>query len=188
MKKGWVVFGIIVLFVIIIFGTYITNYNRLVTLNESIDSSWAQVENQYQRRLDLIPNLVNIVKGYAKHEKEIFVQVAEARSKLLNAKTTAEKVSATNELETVLGRLLAIAENYPNLKANENFIRLQDELAGTENRIAVERQRYNEVVRAYNILVQRFPSNIVASIAGFQKKDIYFKSEDKAKTVPKIEF
>jgi LemA protein len=187
--KGWIVFLLVVIVLaIIVIGTYISNYNRLVALNESIDGAWAQVENQLQRRLDLIPNLINTVKGYMKHEKEIFTYIADARSKLINAKTTNEKVKAANELEVALGRLLAIAENYPQLKANENFIRLQDELAGTENRIAVERMRYNEIIKNYNIMIRRFPSNIVASIAGFQKKDIYFKAEEAAKQVPKVEF
>lgn len=188
MKKGWIIFGSIVILILIIIGTYVTNYNRLVTFNESIDSSWAQVENQLQRRLDLIPNLINTVKGYMKHEKDIFVHVADARSKLLSAGTTDEKVKAANTFESALGRLLAIAENYPRLKANENFIRLQDELAGTENRIAVERMRYNEVVRGYNILIKRFPSNIVANITGFQKKDMYFKAEERATKPVKVEF
>ncbi len=187
-NKGLVIISIVMIFILILIATYVTNYNKLVTLNESIDSSWAQVENQYQRRFDLIPNLVNTVKGYAKHETEIFTQIAEARAKLSGARTTIEKVRATNELEGALARLLAIVENYPNLKANENFIRLQDELSGTENRITVERQRYNEVVRMYNIMIRRFPSNIIASMSGFEKKDIYFKSKEAAKTTPKVEF
>ena len=188
MKKGLVVLGVIVLLVLIIIGTYVSNYNKLVSLNESISSSWAQVENQFQRRLDLIPNLINTVKGYMKHEKEVFENVANARAKLAGAKTIDDKVKSANEFEGALSRLLAIAENYPQLKANENFMRLQDELAGTENRIAVERMRYNEIVRAYNIMTVRFPGNIVASISGFQKKDIYFKAEEKAKGVPKVSF
>lgn len=188
MKKVWIILGVIVVLVLIVPGIYVTNYNRLVTMNESIDTAWSQVENQLQRRYDLIPNLVNTVKGYAKHEKDVFTNIAEARSKLAGAKTTIEKVQAANQVETALARLLAIAENYPQLKANENFIRLQDELAGTENRIAVERMRYNETIRIYNILVQRFPSNIVASMSGFQKKDAYFKAEEPAKSAPKVNF
>lgn len=188
MKKVWIILGVIVVLVLIVPGIYVTNYNRLVTMNESIDTAWSQVENQLQRRYDLIPNLVNTVKGYAKHEKDVFTNIAEARSKLAGAKTTIEKVQAANQVETALARLLAIVENYPQLKANENFIRLQDELAGTENRIAVERMRYNETIRIYNILVQRFPSNIVASMSGFQKKDAYFKAEEPAKSVPKVNF
>jgi len=188
MKNVWIVLGSIVGVVVIIGGMYASYYNKLVTLNESITGAWAQVESQYQRRLDLIPNLVNTVKGYAKHEKDVFIAVADARAKLGGAKTTNDKAKATGELDGAISRLLMIAENYPQLKANENFIRLQDELSGTENRIAVERQRYNEVVRVYNIIVQRFPSNIVASMGGFQKKDAYFKSEEAAKTAPKVSF
>jgi LemA protein len=188
MKKSWIILGGVVAAVLLIAGIYVTNYNRLVTLNESIDANWAQVENQLQRRLDLIPNLVRTVKGYAKHEKEVFTNIADARAKLAGAKTTNEKVKAANEFEGALARLLAIAENYPQLRASDNFIRLQDELAGTENRIAVERRRYNETVQIYNILVRRFPSNIVASFSGFQKKDVYFEAEKEAKKAPKVEF
>lgn len=188
MKKGLVVLGVIIFLLLIIIATYVGNYNRLVTLDESINSSWAQVENQLQRRLDLIPNLINTVKGYMKHEKEVFEYLADARAKLAGAKTIGDKVKLSNEFESALSRLLAIAESYPNLKANENFLRLQDELAGTENRIAVERMRFNETIRAYNILIKRFPSNIVARFSGFQKKDIYFKAKEEAKEVPKVAF
>ena len=188
MKKVWIVLGIIVVLVLMLIGTFVGNYNRLVTFSESINGQWAQVENQLQRRNDLIPNLVKTVKGYAKHENEIFTHIADARAKLAGAKTIGEKIKANQELDGAISRLLVIVENYPILKANENFIRLQDELAGTENRIAVERMRYNEVVRSYNILIKRFPSNIVASFTGFEKKDSYFKSEEAAKEVPKVEF
>jgi LemA protein len=188
MKAFWIVLGVVVLLGIIIIGTAVSSYNNLVTLNESVTASWAQVENQLQRRNDLIPNLVNTVKGYAAHEKEIFEKLAEARAQLGGAKTVGEKIKANNEIEGALSRLLMVVENYPNLKANENFIRLQDELAGTENRIAVERMRYNEVVQAYNITIRSFPSNIIAGMFNFQKKDVYFKAEEAAKTVPKVSF
>lgn len=188
MKWVWIVLGVIVLIIVMMISTFIGNYNRLVTLDESITGAWAQVENQLQRRNDLIPNLVSTVKGYAKHEKAIFENVAKARSKLAGARTINEKIKAHQGIESALSRLLAIAENYPNLKANTNFIRLQDELAGTENRIAVERMRYNEVVRMYNIMIKRFPSNIIAAMTGFEKKDAYFKAEETAKEVPKVEF
>ncbi|OIO72148.1 MAG: LemA family protein [Elusimicrobia bacterium CG1_02_37_114] len=188
MKKGWIVLGVVVVLVLIVFGTYVSNYNRLVTFNESIDAAWAQVENQLQRRFDLIPNLVNTAKGYIKHEKEVFTHIADARAKLAGARTTNEKVQATNEMESALSRLLVVVENYPQLRSNENFIRLQDELAGTENRIAVERRRYNETVQIYNILVKRLPSNIVAAMSGFKTRDIYFKVEEPAKKAPKVEF
>jgi len=188
MKKSWVVVGIIVLLALMLVGTFVGNYNKLVTLNESINGQWAQVENQLQRRNDLIPNLVKTVQGYVKHEKEVFTYIADARAKLAGAKTIGEKIKANQELDGALSRLLVVVENYPVLKANETFIRLQDELAGTENRIAVERMRYNDVVLGYNILIKRFPSNIVASFAGLQKKDAYFKAEEAAKSVPKVEF
>ena len=188
MKKLWIVVGIIVLLAIMLVGMFIGNYNKLVTLNESINGQWAQVENQLQRRNDLIPNLVKTVQGYVKHEKEVFTYIADARAKLAGAKTIGEKIKANQELDGALSRLLVVVENYPVLKANENFIRLQDELAGTENRIAVERMRYNDVVLGYNILIKRFPSNFVASFAGLQKKDAYFKAEEAAKSVPKVEF
>jgi LemA protein len=163
-------------------------YNRLVALRENIPAAWAQVENVLQRRNDLIPNLVNTVKGYATHEKQIFVDVANARAALAGARTLPEKVNANNQMGAVLGRLLALAENYPNLKANENFLRLQDELAGTENRIAVERMRFNDMVREYNTRVKTFPSNIVARIAGFTPSETYFKAAESAKTVPEVKF
>lgn len=188
MKKGWIVLGVILFLVLILAGSYIGNYNRLVTLNESINGQWSQVENQLQRRNDLIPNLVKTVKGYMKHERELFDHIADARAKLAGAKTIDEKIKANQKLDGTLSRLLVVVENYPDLKANQNFIRLQDELAGTENRVAVERMRYNEIVQGYNILIKRFPSNIVASFAGFAKKDAYFKAEESAKAVPKVEF
>ncbi|MBN1622191.1 MAG: LemA family protein [Endomicrobiales bacterium] len=188
MRKIWIILGVLFLFIVMVISSVIGNYNKLVSLDESITGAWAQVENQLQRRNDLIPNLVSTVKGYAKHEKEIFENVAQARAKLAGAATINEKVRANQGLESALSRLLAIAENYPNLKANENFVRLQDELAGTENRIAVERMRYNDVVRVYNIMIKRFPSNIVASMFGFEKKDAYFKAEESAKEVPKVQF
>jgi LemA protein len=185
MKKGWIIFGIVLLVLVM---SCIGNYNSLVTLNESINGRWAQVENQLQRRNDLIPNLVKTVKGYAKHEREIFDHIADARAKLAGAKTISEKIKANQDIDTAISRLLVVVENYPNLKADRNFAQLQDELAGTENRIAVERMRYNETVQSYNILIKRFPSNIVARFAGLEKKDVYFKAEEAAKSVPKVEF
>jgi LemA protein len=184
MKTIWIVLAVIV----VIGLTAVGSYNRFVTLNESIKGAWAQVDNQLQRRNDLIPNLINTVKGYAKHEKTIFEDVANARARLAGAATVGDKIKANQSIDSALSRLLAIAENYPQLKANENFVRLQDELAGTENRIAVERMRYNEVVLAYNVSIKRFPGNILASIFKFTEKDEYFKPEAKAKEVPKVDF
>ncbi len=191
LKKGWV-FGaagfFILLFLVILITGYIwVTYNRLVKQDEAVKALWAQVETQLQRRSDLIPNLVEVVKGYAKHEKEIFENVAQARAKLAGARTVDEKISAANELSGVLGRLLAIAENYPNLKANESFNKLMDELAGTENRIAVERKRYNEGVLRFNQLIRRFPVNLIAQSFDFQK-GVYFEAPESKQEVPKVEF
>lgn len=162
-------------------------YNTMVTQREAIDAQWAQVENQLQRRNDLIPNLVEVTKGYASHEKEIFESVAEARSKLIGAKTRDEQIEASNQVSSALSRLLAIAENYPDLKANTQFARLSDELAGTENRIATERRRYNEVVRTYNTTIKQFPTMVFAGCFGFSQAD-YFEAPEEAKQAPKVEF
>lgn len=189
MGKGCL--GIVVILLLAIFVAAIpifTTYNRIVGFDEKIKTAWAEVENQLQRRSDLIPNLVNTVKGYAAHEKEIFTQVAEARSRLAGARTVPEKIEAATALDSALSRLLAIVENYPNLKANESFNRLMDELAGTENRIAVSRMRYNESVRDYNIIIRRIPGNMIARMFGFKEQTAYFKAEEKAKEVPKVEF
>lgn len=190
-KKNWIIvgiFGFLFVFVLMPGCIALKSYNNLVTLNESIDSSWAQVENVLQRRYDLIPNLVNSVKGYAKHEKSLLEEVTRLRSQWGTAKSADQKIAASKGLESALGRLMIVVEKYPDLKANQNFLKLQDELAGTENRIAVERMRYNEVVRSYNIVTRRFPSNIVARIFGFEKKDVYFEAAEESKSVPKVEF
>jgi len=184
MRNLWIVLALVVATGLAV----MQSYNNLVTLNESIKGKWAQVENQLQRRNDLIPNLVNTVKGYAKHEKEIFIEVSNARARLAGATSVSDKIKASQALDSVLSRLLAIAENYPQLRASDNFIRLQDELAGTENRIAVERMRYNEVVLSYNVAIKKFPGNIIASIFKFEEKDAYFKPEEKNKEVPKVDF
>ena len=162
-------------------------YNQIVALREQIDAAWAQVENQLQRRNDLIPNLIEVTKGYAAHEKEIFERVADARAKLMSAGSRDEKIDAAGELSGALGRLLAIAERYPDLKANQQFARLSDELAGTENRIAVERMRYNEAVQAYNTSRGQFPSNMTAKMFGF-KEYPFFQAPPEAKQVPKVNF
>lgn len=179
--------GLLIVAVIVV-GIGVATYNGIVTLHETITAKWAQVESQLQRRNDLIPNLVSTVKGYAAHERNIFLQVTEARSKWANAKTIEEKIGAASEVDGALARLLLVVENYPNLKANEAFLKLMDELSGTENRIAVERMRYNEAVRDYNVTIRRFPGNIIASKYNYQRATEYFKAEEKAKEVPKVEF
>lgn len=162
-------------------------YNQLVGLQQSIQAAWAQVQNQLQRRNDLIPNLVNTVKGYAAHESQVFEAVANARSRLLAAGTRDEQIEAAQGLQSALGRLLAIAERYPELKANEQFNRLSDELAGTENRIAVERMRFNDSVRAFNTYRNSFPTVLYAGWLGF-KEEKYFEAPPDAQQVPKVEF
>jgi LemA protein len=184
MKKSWIILGVAVAVLLAL----ISMYNRFVSLDETIKNEWAQVENQLQRRADLIPNLVSTVKGYAKHEKTTFENIATARAKLAGAASISDKIKANQELDSALSRLLMVVEQYPNLKANENFIRLQDELSGTENRIAVARMRYNESVKSYNIIIKRFPSNIIASLTNFKEKDAYLKADERAKTAPKVEF
>ena len=187
-NKPWVwIVGIIILLILFVFGTY----NRMVALNQDVIQSWAQVENQLQRRNDLIPNLVEVVKGYAAHEKVIFIKVSEARARLAGVIRTgsqADKIVAANELDSALSRLLAIAENYPSLRASENFIRLQDELAGTENRIAVERMRYNRSVQTYNTAAKRVPTVFFVNLFGFDRAKPYFEAVPSAKAVPKVRF
>ncbi len=162
--------------------------NRMVGLREDVNASWAQVETVLQRRYDLIPNLVETVKGYAKHEKGVLEEVTRLRSQWGAAKTTEDKAKAATLMEGALSRLLLVAEQYPDLKANQNFRDLQYELAGTENRIAVERQRYNQAVRAYNVLVRQFPGSMVAGLRGFRALDAYFEAEAPAKEAPKVKF
>jgi LemA protein len=164
------------------------SYNRLVSLREAIDGAWAQVENQLQRRNDLIPNLIEVTKGYAAHEKEIFEAVANARAKMLSAGGSRDQeIAASGELSSALSRLLALSENYPNLKADAQFNRLSDELAGTENRIATERRRYNEVVQEYNTVTKSFPAVITAKVMGFGEQK-YFEAPEAAKQVPQVKF
>jgi LemA protein len=162
--------------------------NGMVQRKETIQANWAQVDVVIQRRGDLIPNLVETVKGYAAHEEEIFTALANARAALVGARTPGERIAADAQIESALARLLVVVENYPNLKANENFLRLQDELAGTENRIAVERRRYNESVQDYNTYIQLFPNSLVASLSGFAREDAYFTATEEARPVPQVEF
>jgi LemA protein len=169
-------------------GKFVSVRNNLVTQREAVNAQWAQVDVALQRRADLIPNLVETVKGFAKHETEVFKDIADARAALINGRTPQEKIQANDQLSGALSRLLVIAENYPQLRSNENFLRLQDEIAGTENRIAVERRKYNETLERYNAQIQRFPDNIVASMSGFTRNDAYFKTEPGARTAPKVQF
>lgn len=182
------VLGIGVLIVLVAFGQYVGVKNTLVTKNEAVKASWSQVDIVLQRRADLIPNLVETVKGYAKQEQTVFGDIAKARSALLSAGTPQEKIAANGQLDGALGRLLVIVENYPQLKSNENFLRLQDEIAGTENRIAVERKRYNDTLQDYNTYVQQFPNSLFAGFAGFKPNEAYFQASEGSRAVPKVNF
>src|ERR1017187_6664628 len=168
--------------------SYVGRRNDMAIMKEAIRSSWAQVDVALERRADLIPNLVATVKGYATHEEKAIAVVSNARAGLLNAKAPQDRIAANEQLTGALGRLLVLVENYPNLKANENFIRLQDELSGTENRISVERRKYNDTVQRYNTYIQLFPNSLVASMSGFQRQDAYFKAEGTAREAPKVQF
>jgi LemA protein len=180
---------VVLLMVALIFGSsFISRRNQMVVKREAVNAAWSQVDVVLQRRADLIPNLVETVKGFAQQEQAVFGEIAKARSALLSAQTPADKIAANSRLDSALGRLLVVVENYPQLRSNENFLRLQDELAGTENRIAVERRRYNETVQDYNTYLSLFPNNIVASMGGFSRNDAYFKTEEGARQAPKVNF
>ncbi len=191
MKKGLIIalaaVGAIVLVVGIAFSWVMGARNQFVTLQQDVNKQWSQVENQLQRRNDLIPNLVSTVKGYATHEKGVFDDIAAARAKMAGAKSPAETMDGANQMSGALSRLLLVVENYPNLKADQSFNRLMDELAGTENRLAVERKRYNDVIRDYNVLLMKFPTNLVAGMFNFKEMP-YFKAPEEAKAVPKVDF
>jgi LemA protein len=180
--------AVIVILVLIFGGMYVSTKNKIVTMDEQVKSNWAQVDVVLQRRADLIPNLVETVKGFATQEQTVFVEIAKARQGYMNATTPADKIAANSQLEASLAKVLVLTENYPQLKSNENFLRLQDELAGTENRIAVERRRYNEVVQDYNTYIALFPNSLVASMSGFTRNDAYFKTEEGARQAPKVSF
>lgn len=186
-KKSLTVGIIVAVIVIALIGSIAGSYNNLVKLRENVTSAQSVVETQLQRRADLIPNLVNTVKGYASHEEDVFTAVADARTALSGAKTVDELNSAQSQLDSAVSRLLAIAESYPDLKANENFINLQDELAGTENRISVARQDYNNAAKEYNTKIQSFPASIIAGLFNFEKAD-YFTATAEAATVPAVDF
>jgi LemA protein len=191
MGKGLIVLIVIIVVVLIalvLFGQYVSVRNSLVTKNEAVKASWSQVDIVLQRRADLIPNLVETVKGYAQQEQTVFGDIAKARSALLSAANPQEKIAANGQLDGALGRLLLIVENYPQLKSNENFLRLQDELAGTENRIAVERKRYNDTLQDYNTYIKTFPHNVFAGWGGFRANDAYFAASEGSRQAPKVNF
>ncbi len=188
MKNLLVVVVVLVLVVVLVGGMYVGRRNEMVRKNETVKAAWAQVDVVLQRRADLIPNLVETVKGIAAQEQTVFGDIAKARAALLGARTPADRIAANNQLDGALGRLLVIVENYPQLKSNENFLRLQDELAGTENRIAVERRRYNESLQDYNTYIGLFPNSLFAGWAGFKRNEAYFEAPAGARQAPKVEF
>ena len=188
MKAALIVIVVVVLVALGVLGWAAGARNTLVTEREAVNGSWSQVDVALQRRADLIPNLVETVKGFAKQEQAVIKEVTDARAALGGARTPQEKIQANGQLDSALSRLLVVVENYPQLKSNENFLRLQDELAGTENRIAVERRKYNETVQKYNTDIELFPNNIAASLFGFQRNDAYFKTEAGARNAPKVSF
>jgi len=191
MKTGWVVaaavLGLFVLVAIIVGGTFVSKWNQLVTMDTDIKAKWAQVDNQLQRRSDLIPNLVETVKGFATQEKSIMESIANARAKMAGAGSVQGRIAASNELSSALSRLLVVVENYPQLKSDATFNRLMDELAGTENRLSVERKRYNDSVQVYNVAVRQFPGNLVASILGFREQP-FFEVPAAARQAPQVKF
>jgi LemA protein len=188
MKTGTIVLVAVAVIALLVGAMFVSSRNQMVTKNEAVKSAWAQVDVVLQRRADLIPNLVETVKGFAAQEQTVFHDIASARSALLGAQTPADKIAANGQLDGALGRLLLIVENYPQLKSNENFLRLQDELAGTENRIAVERKRYNDALQDYNTFIGLFPNNIFAGWSGFQRNNAYFTASQSSREAPKVQF
>jgi LemA protein len=188
LKAALLIIGVLVLAGLAMSSWFFGIRNQMVTKRETINANWSQVDVVLQRRADLIPNLVETVKGYAAHETEIFTALANARAAMMGARSPQERIAADQQIESALARLLVVVENYPNLKANENFLRLQDELAGTENRIAVERRRYNESVQDYNTYIQLFPNSLVASLSGFAREDAYFTATEPARSAPQVDF
>ncbi|HXR34034.1 MAG TPA: LemA family protein [Verrucomicrobiae bacterium] len=188
MKAAIVILVVLLILALVVGGAYVGRRNQMAIKREAVNAAWAQVDVVLQRRSDLIPNLVETVKGYAVQEQTVFGAIAAARAALIGAKSPSDKIAANGQLDSALGRLLVIVENYPQLKSNENFMRLQDELAGTENRIAVERRRYNDAIQDYNTFIALFPNSLVASLAGFARNDAYFKTEEGARQAPKVNF
>src|SRR3981189_615476 len=188
MKKVLIVLIVLVVVALMLGSSFINSRNQMAVKREAVNAAWAQVDVVLQRRADLIPNLVETVRGFAVQEQKVFGDIAAARAALVGAKSPSEKIAANGQLDSALSRLLVIVANYPQLKSNENFMRLQDELAGTENRIAVERRHYNEAVQDYNTYISLFPNSLVASMGGFTRNDAYFKTEEGARQVPKVSF
>jgi LemA protein len=187
MKPVWIVLGIIALLGVGVGGMVASKWNQFVTMETDIKAKWAQVDNQLQRRNDLIPNLVETVKGFAAQEKSIMESIANARAKMAGAGSVQDRIAASNELSSALGRLLVVVENYPQLKSNVTFSRLMDELAGTENRLSVERKRYNDSVQIYNTTIRQFPDNIIAPMLGF-KEQPFFQVPEAARQAPQVKF
>ncbi len=188
MKIALGVLAVLLVLGLLLGSSFVGRRNQMAIKREAVNSAWSQVDVVLQRRADLIPNLVETVKGFAAQEQAVFGDIAKARSALLGASSPADKIAANQRLDSALGRLLVVVENYPQLKSNENFLRLQDELAGTENRIAVERRRYNETLQDYNTYLSLFPNNLVASFSGFARNDAYFKTDEGARQAPKVNF
>jgi LemA protein len=188
MKAAIVILVVLLILAFVIGSAFVSRRNQMAIKREAVNAAWAQVDVVLQRRADLIPNLVQTVKGYAVQEQTVFGDIAAARAAMMGARTPADKIAANGQLDSALSRLMVIVENYPQLKSNENFMRLQDELAGTENRIAVERKRYNDTVQDYNTYISLFPNSLVASFAGFTRNDAYFKTEEGARQAPKVNF
>ncbi|HEV3039105.1 MAG TPA: LemA family protein [Candidatus Angelobacter sp.] len=186
--KALIAIGVLVLILLAIFGSYISAKNQMVTKNESVKSAWSQVDVVLQRRADLIPNLVETVKGIAGQEQTVFGEIANARSALIGSGSPNDKIAANQRLDTALSRLLAISENYPQLRSSENFLKLQDELAGAENRIAIERKRYNDTLQDYNTFIGLFPNSIWANMAGFHRNEAYFAASEGSRVAPKVDF
>lgn len=190
-KALWIVlgiFGVLVVAALMVFGSYVSARNQMVAKDQAVKAAWSEVDVQMQRRADLIPNLVQTVKGFTKEESTVFGDIANARAGMLNAQGTQAKIAANNQLDGALGRLLMLTENYPQLRSSDQFMRLQDELAGTENRIGVARKRYNDALQDYNTFVRQFPNSVWAGIAGFQVNNNYFTASPAAQAVPQVKF
>jgi LemA protein len=192
MSKGLLVglgvVGVIVVALLLVGGSYVSAKNQMVAKDQTVKSEWSEVDVQLERRADLIPNLVETVKGFTKEENSVFADIANARAGMLNAQTPQSKIAANGQLDGALGRLLLLTENYPNLRSSEQFMRLQDELAGTENRISVARRRYNQAIQDYNTFIGQFPNSIWAGMAGFHTNDAYFKASPASQQVPNVKF